>query len=673
MKLVRWVWVGIGAALLVLPMLPLPDWVGASDEGPLWAPHVASWAIGLGAIALIAVLSGRIFAHLGAPRLRVPGVVGTGFPAILALLLASAAALTTVAAFASNPHLIDEIAQLFQARVFASGRLAAPVPNPPEFFLLTQTLLTDHGWVSQYPPVHAILLALGMLAHAEWLVNPVLGGLGVLLVFYMARGLYGPKTAAAAALLWAVSAWVMFMSATYMNHVTATTLAMVAWAAILGPKNVGVRHYLVAGLAIAGVTATRPLDGVAAALPLIAWIVLRRRWSATAWMVAGGLPVLLGWFYFNQKFFGGPLTLGYSALYGASHSLGFGTDPYGAPFTPLTALSNLAVAIRRLHIHLFEWPIPALLPFAVWAIAARHRHASDKLLAVGVIAIPLLYFFYWHSGFHPGPRFYYAMVPFVVIGTARAWWWGWRLARRRRSPWLRWNAAVVGAAVAVVVWGWVGVVPARFDLYRNFLSTMKLHPERSLAQAGVRRALVLVPAGWGTRTIVSLWALGAPPGLVEEAYLRVDTCDLYQLMRAARSDRLASEDVTLELEAMIRATPNPARTLDNAPDPSVRLRSRSRLPQECEVELRRDFEGFSLYGAFGWRNAVTLDSGILFARDLYERNGELLARYPGWEVWRLAPPKGEPEKLPVLTKIRTGSASAWSSTVDELVSFGGSI
>ena len=73
-------------------------------------------------------------------------------------------------------------------------------------------------------------LAIGLIAHAEWLVNPLLGGIGTILVFFTARGLYGRRLARAAAFLWAVSAWVVFMSASYMNHVGAVTLALAGWA-----------------------------------------------------------------------------------------------------------------------------------------------------------------------------------------------------------------------------------------------------------------------------------------------------------------------------------------------------------------------------------------------------------------------------------------------------------
>jgi hypothetical protein len=76
------------------------------------------------------------------------------------------------------------------------------------------------------------------------------------------------------------------------------------------------------------------------------------------------------------------------------------------------------------------------------------------------------------------------------------------------------------------------------------------------------------------------------------------------------------------------------------PDPTLRLWPRDTIPSECGVEMDRDQAGFTLYGAHAWRSPVGLDAGIVYARDLFEHNGALLARYPGWEVWRFAPVGG---------------------------------
>jgi hypothetical protein len=660
-RVIRWLWFAIAALVIGLPFLPLARSHGAPppDPGPPWAPNVAAWGIGLALVLVAAGAAGRLAIRMR----RRGGTWGVRLPtaAYLALLgggLATLSAYTMRSVFAANPVLIDEMAQLFQARVFASGRLAAPVPEPAAAFVIAHTWITNAGWASLYPPAHPLMLALGMVFRAEWLVPPVLGGGSVALVYLVAKGLYGPKTGRIAALLWAISSWVMFMSASYMNHVTATTLALACWALVWAPRpSPRPLHLVAAGLCLAAVAATRPLDAAAAGLPVLAWILARRRWPAFPWMALGTLPVFAGWGYCNWRLYGNPLTLGYSALYGSSIGLGFGIDPWGRPFTPLVALSNLAVAMRRLNLFLYEWPIPALLPLGLWALAGRQRRTADAIVAVGLLAVPALYFFYWHSGYYPGPRFYYAAAPFLVIGTARAWRWGGALARRSSRPWWHGDVALVAAAVIVLVWGWAGVLPARFAVFRTGLATLKLHPERELAARGARQALVIVPERWGSRLIVSLWELGVHPGLAERAYRWLDSCELYQFIEAARAARLTPDEATRRLDTLVRASPAPTPQLRNAPDETLHLHRDRPLDPVCQRELQRDEAGFTLFGYLVWRNPIGLDSGIVFARDLYERNAELFARYPGWTIWRYAPPAGgPPDAPPVLTVVAPRAA-----------------
>ncbi|HXV86530.1 MAG TPA: hypothetical protein VD793_07515, partial [Gemmatimonadales bacterium] len=569
-QLVRGLWCAIGLALLILPALPLPAWTGAPDQGPIWTPHVASWGIGVLAIGVLAGLAGRLGWRAWPGRLAWPSLPPARAVPALALLVALLGMLVMRGVYAANPHLVDEIAQLFHARVFTAGRLAAPPPEAPGAFLVTHTWMTHAGWVSQYPPGHTALLALGLALRAEWLVNPVQGGMCLLLVYAVARRLYGPRTAMTAAVLWALSAWVMFMSGTYLNHVTAATLTLAAAATLVVPRRVGRWHAVTAGFLLAACAATRPLDAVAAAGVPLLWLVVHRRGGLLPWMALGGAPVMLAWGYLNWRIYGSPVTLGYTAVYGAEHGMGFHQDPWGQAYTPLTALSNMAVAVRRLHLYLYEWPIPALLPLGVWALAARPHRWRDAVIACGVVAAPVLYFFYWHSGFYIGPRFYYVTAPFLVMGSARAWRWAWASARRLPRRGVRPDVALAAAALAVVVWGWAGVLPQRWASYRDGLRTMKLHPERELAARGVRRALVLVGESWGSRVGVRLWALGVPPGLVERAYRRFDTCDLYLFVRRAEDSGWSPPETAARLQATMDTVRVAPPRLTTWPDPTVR-------------------------------------------------------------------------------------------------------
>jgi len=647
----RALWWVAGAALVLLPLLPVPRWVRARDPGPDWGVHLEAWAIGFVVVVVLAVLAGRMAAQVRVPEPRWPSWGDKALALGGGVLLAAAAAWTSWFAFSGNPHLVDEMAQLFQARIFAAGRLAAPAPESPEFFLFMHTWITPAGWVAQFPPGQSVVLALGMLARAEWLVNPLLGGASVPLIYLVALGLYDRGTARLTAFLWATCAWVLFMSATYMNHVLSVTLLLGTWACVWAPGAVSRWRWVLAGLLLAGAAATRPLDAVAGAVPVLVYLAQRRAWRPALWLALGGLPVMALLGHLNWLLYGAPWKLGYTVLYGAEHSLGFHPDVWGDEYTPLVGLSNVVAAVRRLHIYLFEWAIPALLPLGVWALLSHHTEDGDLTVALALLAGPLLYFFYWHSGFYPGPRFYYVAAPALVLGTARAVLWAWQAARCRNRELVRWDAAVAAALVVLLLWGWVGGVPARFRAYRTGLASLKLHPERELAAAGVTRALVLVPESWGARIVTRLWTLGVNPGLAERAYRSLDACDLHQFGEAARTSGMPASAVTDSLQRMYAAVVEPAPLVAGWPDPTLRLRPGRVLPPECLREMQRDQQGVALYSSLGWRNPIGLADGVVFARDRFDENPVLLEQYPGWDVLRWGPPYGDPEAPPVLARV----------------------
>ncbi len=213
----------------------------------------------------------------------------------------------------------------------------------------------------------------------------------------------------------------------------------------------------------------------------------------------------------------------------------------------------------------------------------------------------------------------------------------------------------MAAAVIVLIWGWAGVLPARFASFRAGLATLKLHPELALAAHGERRALIIVPERWGSRLVVGLWELGVLPGLAERAYNLVDACDLQGLIDSARAEHLTAQATTVKLEALMRATPFPIALSPGSTDETLHLRPGRALTPACQREQGYDRAGFTLYGHLAWRNEIGLNAGLVFARDLFDRNGELFARYRGWPVWRFAPPAGgAPDAPPILTQVTSG-------------------
>src|SRR5262245_19492440 len=95
------------------------------------------------------------------------------------------------------PHIPDELSYLYQARILSTGHFAVHPPQVPEAF----TVKWDHvirdssGWRSIYPPGWPLLLSIGWLIRAPWLINSVLLFFSVVGVFQLAKHLYDEKTA----------------------------------------------------------------------------------------------------------------------------------------------------------------------------------------------------------------------------------------------------------------------------------------------------------------------------------------------------------------------------------------------------------------------------------------------------------------------------------------------
>src|SRR6266850_316482 len=195
--------IALGALSLMLAR-PLPS------GGPV-APRVfeylfyrnepqAAW------LAIAVVLASAALARWG----RVPGSVVSrlaadprSFVAVITLVLAAAALLV----YRAHPLSMDEYAPLFQARVFARGRLAAQVPPElvprliPDFPRWFIEAAPSGAMLSAYWPGFALLLTPFVWIGCPWLLNPLLGGATLLLAWRLAGRLWPGTTAAGWAVL----------------------------------------------------------------------------------------------------------------------------------------------------------------------------------------------------------------------------------------------------------------------------------------------------------------------------------------------------------------------------------------------------------------------------------------------------------------------------------------
>lgn len=410
-----------GAAALLMAVTLIPS----GDSGRRMVVYLAAASSGFTLLSIgFWPLLARGERSVGA---AIGGVRGLPSPVFLAgvfLLVFVPANLISYFVFEHIPHVQDSIAQMFQAHVFAGGHVSLPTPPNWEYFDYTG-IVTTPRWYSQYPPGHAVWLMFGVLLGSPWLVNPLLGGATVVTLYFLGRELYGESTGRGAALLAALSPFLVFMSSEFMNHTSALLLLSVfMWGFARMARTGGRLPALVAGAALGWAAAVRPLSALAVAAPFglygayLALRAPRRTIFPLALLALAALVPVAGFLAFNRGTTGGALTLGYVAKYGAGEWIGFGYSAWGPPHTPLRGVVHTLSNLNALERYLFEWPLPSLV-LVLALFLSRPRAHWDYLLLASWLSLVTAYFFWWYQDLCFGPRFEFEAVGALALMSAR--------------------------------------------------------------------------------------------------------------------------------------------------------------------------------------------------------------------------------------------------------------
>lgn len=538
--------------------------------------------------------------------------------------------------FNGHPLLIDEIVQVKQALIFAAGRLWLPSPQFPEFFSTLHMVESGGKVYSQFPPGGPAMLALGALVGAPWLVGPVCGALAVLANGAMVR-LAEPRRAVAlgATALFAFAPFTIFMSGSHMNHVPTlmwTLIAAASLAAVMASPSPRPWLAFAGGIGFGAAATIRPVDALAFALPAALWYLWRalrdrRRWADALASAAGVAIPMAVMMWVNWRTTGGPLLFGYEVLWGPGHGLGFHRAPWGLEHTPARGVELINVYFLRLERYLFETPVPSLVPVIGTLLLTRKLSAFDRYLLASASLLGVLYFAYWHDGFFLGPRFFFSLIPVLVLFAAR---FPALVAERfgRRDAYRVTIYAMVVSALVAVVYS----IPLRGRQYTQSFAAERWDTPREAERAGVRNALVFVRESWESQMVVRLWALGISHTEGELLYRSVDACKLELAIGALEKSTLRGESAMRALLPLVADSSRiETRRLAGA---NVRVLPGSTYPARCAQRLREGQLGAMPLAPL---MLVQGSGGNVYARDLHERDTLLLQRYPDRPVFLLRP------------------------------------
>jgi len=329
-----------------------------------------------------------------------------------------------------NPHIIDGQGYYFQGKLLASGHLSLPLPPSAAQFPLPFFGVIAGHLVSQYSPGTAMTLALGFLVGLPWLVQPVLGLATLILVRAIAVRLYNVRIATIAVVLGALSPFLLFQVGSYFSHVQAAFFITLSYY-LLVQANWGLRPWLTAGAgaALGMAFLCRELSALLVAPSLTVCLVAhlwsrrytqgwRIAWPAIAWAVGGALFATI-YVLYNWHITGDPL-LSPRGIVDPTDRYGFGPGHGWWPtHTVAAGLINTDQSLTGLILDLFGWPYYMALAVPLLPFVLGRATWWDILNAAMIVSVVVGMIGYFYHGIAIGPRYYYEVVPALLILSAR--------------------------------------------------------------------------------------------------------------------------------------------------------------------------------------------------------------------------------------------------------------
>jgi 4-amino-4-deoxy-L-arabinose transferase-like glycosyltransferase len=331
--------------------------------------------------------------------------------------------------FEQIPHVEDEAAYLFQAQVFALGRLSVPTPPYPSAYWSPFVLDYQGQRFGKYPPGYPLLLSLGVGLGAPWIVNALLGSLSLWLIAQLGREIYSPAAGLMAAGLGLTCPVFLAESSMLLSHATSlffATLFLWAFARVLrDPAGVSRRYAALAGLGMGYVMITRPFDAVGLGLPLALYGLFRvargNRTLLRHGLIIAGLVILFSLLLpLYSYLLTGSLVNPYRLLWPYDRP-GFGPDIGLEGHTLADGLRYARYNLRTVATGWLGWPGYWNIVFLFVPFLFRPRGRWNYLLLISFGSIVALHVTYWHYGGHDAgfPRYYYTGLPALLLLSAR--------------------------------------------------------------------------------------------------------------------------------------------------------------------------------------------------------------------------------------------------------------
>jgi hypothetical protein len=306
---------------------------------------------------------------------------------------------------------MDEFAADFQARIFSTGQLTATIPERWRAMApwMTPTFITykedTFSWVASYLPVYSLMRVPFVLLHAEWLLNPLLAAVTVLLLDRVARRLWpGDDRRRLLAIAFLVTSSQFLVTSMTRYSMPAHLCLNLLWL-LLYLRDDRTGYLLVPWVGVIAMGLHNPFPHALFVAPFLLRLVVRRRWSWLGYMAAVYLAGATMWLQWLQ-FTGAGSTTGTSA---------------GGLLASFELPSRMILFTNGLNLSLvLTWQTPVLaLAFIFALFVSRRLPDAEQDLAAGVLLTFAFYLLFPSTQGHGwGYRYIYgALGNLALVGA----------------------------------------------------------------------------------------------------------------------------------------------------------------------------------------------------------------------------------------------------------------
>jgi 4-amino-4-deoxy-L-arabinose transferase-like glycosyltransferase len=399
--------------------------------------------------------------------------------------------------FHGIPRIDDGVGALFEARILAQSKVTLPLPPSAEFFYTFGVLGAESNlghWCGMYPPGWPVLLMLGVIIGAPWIIAPILGALLSITIITLGTEIFDTRTGKIAGLLSIFSPFMLVLSGLHLSHVPTGLFCALCLLSLLKMLRTNKWQYgIMAGLTIGMALLCRPLTAAVMGAVFGGLLlfqpkkILRNIPGIIAAAVA--LSICVGiYLLFQYTITGDPFTAGHTIGMNVLGKYGFVQLSPTRIHTIAIGMSHTILRIQALNNKVLGWLFPSMI-IAIIPFLFGRRKIRYLLLLLPTLALLCVYCGFWYfEGYFPA-RYIFSAVPLLFILCARCLI---LIGRATRSASHHLQCSYKAFIYINIIFMLAISIPDHFERYNSHFGDVEENLTKTISFYGVTNAIVFM-------------------------------------------------------------------------------------------------------------------------------------------------------------------------------------